>query len=363
MDPGDLPAVGGLYAEVFGQTAHDLWQRRWRWQFVETPATRYAPARCWVGEVGGDVAGFLASFPARCWIHDREETIYYPCDLMVTPRAAGFGLGFRLVSAYRDAPGNLLPNALQYSAGNGLIHDLLRYRRLEVQPVAMRPYSTGALRRALFGAASLSGWDWAAWLPRIAAAGQPVVHVAAVAARAWRRPARSRALTVTRESQAGPEFDQLWREARTAFAIVPVRDRAWIAWRYFADPLTRHELLLARDAGRAPLGYAAVSTATRRGITVGRIMDLFAPPGRPDVVRTLVAEALAILEQRRVDVVACLGLHPALRRTVRRYLFLTPQRWSVPARVLWSGDPERERLVYDPASWHLSYADGDEAFT
>jgi hypothetical protein len=302
--------------------------------------------------------GFLAAFPARLWMRDREITIFYGCDLGVTRRASGYGLGMHLINAQREAPGNLLANALQYSHGNGLIHDRLRYESVEIQQVCLRPYNVRAIARAVAGR---NGGG--SRLRRVVAMGAPVAQVLAGVARMVRRPGGAPGIAVDRVERPGAEFDRLWESVKGEFDIIPVRHGGWAAWRYADDPITRHDVLLARDGAGQPLGYVAVSGATRRGLAVGRIMDLLASPNRPDVVGALLAGALEVLERRGVDLVSCLGLHPALRRLVGRYLFLSPASLSVPARLQWRGDPDLAPMVYDAAAWHLSYADGDEAFT
>jgi predicted N-acetyltransferase YhbS len=182
-------------------------------------------------------------------------------------------------------------------------------------------------------------------------------------ARAVRRPRRRGSLSLHHVDTPGQEFDDLWMALRAEFTCVPVRDRSWIQWRYTADPLNRHDLLVARDRDGVAVGYVAVSETTRRGIVVGRLMDVFASPKRADVVTELVAAALELLEARKVALVSCLGLHPSIRRIVKRFLFVSPKRLELPARLLWSGEPSLENAIYHPDGWHLSYADGDEAFT
>jgi hypothetical protein len=95
---------------------------------------------------------------------------------------------------------------------------------------------------------------------------------------------------------------------------------------------------------------------------VGRIMDIFVSPDRPDVATQLVAQALEVLEARGVDLISCLGLHPKIQQTIGRYLFVRPPMLQLPAVLLWRGDPRLEDTVYEVNAWHLSYWDGDEGF-
>lgn len=349
-----MPAASALYGQVFGADALELWSRRWKWQFVDAPGAAQCPARLWVAELNGALVGLLASYPARLCVQGREMPVLYACDLLVDRAAAGFGLGLQLIRAYSEESSSPLAVAFQYSRGNELIHDRLQYSRLPIQPVLLRPYRLGAMAKSWLSEQSRA---WHVLRPLL-----PAAELTAAGVRSLRRPRPSRRVSIEHITQPGSEFDCLWQELRREFEVVPVRDTAWIAWRYHADPLTRHQVLLGRDKDGRAVGYTAVSWTRRRGLRIGRIMDLFASPRRPDVIRTLLAAAISALEEGNPDVIACMGLHPAVRRVASRYL-LRANRLEQPARVQWSGDPAAERLVLDPDAWHLSYADGDEAFT
>ena len=355
----DVPKIHAMYRAIFGDAALQRWTQRWAWQFEDLPWAAQATGRCWVAELDGEVLGFVASFPVRLKLGERETILRYPCDLMVSDRARGKRLGEKLIRAYIDCGDHELANALDYTPNAGRIYERLGYRAVPIKPFRMRPYNLPALAKAFLGDPAGGGWRPAA-MRRLGFAALPALSVLTAAIRWRRRPQRNASIRIDEAGSPGDEFDQLWRRLKGEFAIATVRDRAFVQWRY-SEPATAHRLFTASDAS-GPLGYVAVNENLRRGLSVGRIMDLFVSPSRPDVATQLLAQALEVLEARRVDLISCLGLHPRIQPIVGRYLFVRPPMLQLPALMLWRGDPMLENTVYEPDAWHLSYSDGDEGF-
>jgi GNAT superfamily N-acetyltransferase len=362
LRPDDFEQVHQQYSEVYGEQSLSLWRRRFAWQFERNPATRYRPSHLWVAEEAGRVLGFLASFPVRMVVAGREVVTLCPCDLLVSNSARGSGLGRRLVEAYSAATGELAP-ALQYSPASGRIFRRLGYQAVFAEPVLLRPCDAGALLAFALSRRSSnkspSGLLRRAILPAAGALGSKAVRIL----NRVRSPRMAPNLTVDVAAEAGPEFDVLWANLAPCFPAVMVRDRAFIQWRFFDDPLRSHTVLVLRDPEANLLGYAVLTTAVRRGVPFGFLMDLFTDPAAPDLVDALVAGALRSLEGRGVAGLVSLGLDPRLRRRVRHFLYARQRRSELPALLRWHGDQALAPVVYDDSSWHFSYADGDEAFS
>jgi GNAT superfamily N-acetyltransferase len=359
MRDDDIPQVHAMYRSVFGDDALQRWTRRWRWQFVDLPWADQATGRCWVAELDREVLGFLASFPVRLKLREQETMLRYPCDLMVSDRARGKRLGERLMRAYIECGDHELANALDYTPNAQRIYERLGYRQVPIKPLRIRPYNLPALAKAYLGDAGEGGWRPAA-IRRLGLTALPALSLLTAFLRRLRRPARNASIRLEEVREPGEEFDHLWQRLKAEFTIATVRDRAFLQWRY-AEPAAAHRLFIASDRS-GPLGWVALNENVRRGLSVGRIMDLFVSPSRPDVATQLLAQALEVLEARGVDLISCLGLHPRIQQVVGRYLFVRPPMLQLPAQLLWRGDPMLEDTVYEAEAWHLSYSDGDEGF-
>ena len=358
----DFDDVHALYADVFGAESLELWQRRFSWQFDQNPAAIDRPSQFWVAEAEGAIVGFLASFPMRLSLGDRVVLTSCPCDLMVSGAARGLGLGRALIDAYL-ATSPPLANALAYSPSAARIYRKLGYREVFAEPVLVRPYAAQELMQFVLDQRGATGV--AARLTRRFAV--PTLGLFAGLSckmmNSLLAPRRSSGVSINQITAAGDEFDTLWATLRQDFPAVPVRDRAFVQWRFLDDPLRQHTVLIARGSAGEPLGYLAFMTAARRGVSFGYLMDLFASPTTSRVIESLLGEALRLLEAKRVAAINSLGLHPGIRRTVQKSLYFRPRRMELPAWLRWHGDPSLANLVYDADNWHLAHADGDDAFS
>jgi len=356
--PSDEDQFAEVYAAVYG--AHGLkdWQDRRQWQFQENPATRDLPSRLWVATIADAVVGFLGAFPVRYKFGDREQTIRHPCDLLAAEAARGMGLGRALIAHY-VADCDTLSTALVYAPYTVRIYEALGFTPLNVHPQYLRPYSvTGMLGLKPSTGSPSKGLSHS--MRSVAAGGATVL---ARGVNALRRPKADPRVHVSGLSSATEDFDTLWRQLAPRFTHVGVRDRAFVQWRFFQDPLSKHHVFLARDGSGDPLGYAAVRNIQRRGATVTQLMDLFCDPGDHRTARSLLSAACGHAERHASAAITCMGLHPSLRRITRRYLYAPRPGGQLPAMLLWHGDPAAAAAVYDADQWHLSNADGDEAFT
>ncbi len=358
----DYDGVFALYGEVFGDQALKLFRRRWRWQFFENPVNRRVASHLWVADLDGAVVGFLASFPTRMKFGDLETIIYHDCDLIVSSRTRRLGIGERLVRAYDEFP-NPLSNALAYAPANGRIRGRVGYQPLHAVPFYYRPIRPSAVLRYVqrspripraFARAPL------AWMRPLVG---PLMDGAAAALNRTRAPRIPSGWTAHMVEHAGPEFDALWLELKDRFPLIAVRDASFVQWRFLDDPVFDHRVMMARNPTGQVAGYVALRLVDRRGMRVGRIMDLFGDPNTPEMVDTLVAAAVDQFAAHDAAIISCLGLHPSLRRRVQRYLYFRPRGLDRPAWMLWKGDDALQDLVYDERQWHLSHGDSDIGFS
>ena len=315
----------------------------------------------WVAEGDGRIVGFLASFPTRMKLLHTDWTMILPCDLMVSPDARRHGLGGKLINLYIEAAG-WLANGLVYSKDSGRIFTKLGYHEVDAHATLVRPYSWNRVLDFVLSSGSRPGIlknppvKWG--LMGVAACATLFSRLVNTA----KSPSPDQSIEVTETTSIGSEFDTLWNDLSPSFPIIAVRDQQYVQWRFLDDPNGGHTLLVARSSDGSLLGYVDACVSTRRGLQVGRIMDLFCSVDRPDVVVALMDGALRVLEARKVAIVSCMGLHPKLRATVRRFLYLKPERLQLKPMFKWLGDPAMQDDIYDADNWHLSHADGDEGF-
>ena len=352
----DMRGVEALYKRVFGERALSYWRRRFEWQYVSNPATGLRPSRMWVGVKNRRIVGFLSSFPVQLKTPGGVAAVLCPGDLMVAADVRGEGLGERVVRAYTNEAG-LLPHGLAYSVGGGETFKRAGYRRVPAQQAFVRPEQGGPVFREY--ARRHLPW-WAQWLRPVIA---PVAHGSAALVNILHSPRQSTRLEIDLDPSIESDFDDLWSVAAGEIPFVFARDAPTLTWRYKDDPLIRHTLIAARDLDGTLMGYTALCLVQRGEIRIGKIMDLFCAPSRaPRVVNALLPAVLHHFRVVGADLISSKGLHPAIRREVRRCLYLKLPNYSSPALMLWNGDRNLMDTVFAADNWHLSHADGDEDF-
>lgn len=360
----DLEAVLSLYGDVFGEEPLQLFRRRYRWQFFDNPYASALPSKLWVAEMDDQIVGFIGSFPLRQKLFDEQFLARWGCDLMTSKevRRSDPTLPIRLLNTLKNASPREWATGIGYSPKHGALRRLLGHRFMELTPVYVRPFDFEAIIRFSLDSGRFADLIGRAPFSWVTSGLGMALNTAALAANVIRRPRFSRGVSVERVETVGSEFDDLWERLSPDFPIISVRDGEFVQWRFLDDPVYENQVLLARDLDGTALGYLALRVTVRRGLRVGRIMDIFCPPSVASTVESLLRAALDRLRAQKIHILTCMGLHPSIRETVRRYLYLKPAQLQAPTTVHLNGDSDGEREVYDEGAWHLSHADGDDGF-
>jgi GNAT superfamily N-acetyltransferase len=358
----DLENVYRLYETVYGAKALACWKRRWRWQYLQNPAAETAKAGMWVAErEDGAILGFQGSFPQRLKLGEEVIISDEAGDLAVHKKARRHGLGTKFTVAIMDNRTHLLM-AYNYSPATGRICCRLGCTPVSCVPWYLRPTDLHSIFHYLLESKRIPSWVGKRPLVYLIAFGCEVLNLALAGVNHLKRPLPSPLYTIEEVTQAGSEFDDLWQEISPQFPIIFVRDAKFVKWRFLDDPGNKHTLLAARDQDGKLRGYLDITVSDIQGLMVGRIMDLFCPPQEHALADTLLAEAFEIFKQREVALTTCMGLHPAHRKKVRRYLYVKPRRHEAPALLHWKAEPTKKAFAQNSENWHLSHADGDLLF-
>lgn len=363
MRPDELETVYRLYGEAFGAESLAAFKKRWRWQFVDNPATRFAPSRMWVAENDeGRIVGHIASYPMRLKVGERELLTSSSGDLLVLAETRGQGLGEKLSKAYRDSAGELATDGFGYQPVTGRIYRRLGYREVLCVPVCLRPLDLGAIFRFVMASDRVPPRLRGAFVVAAGSAACKVANLGVRLVNRMRRPSPAPDVRVERLSEVGAEIDELWRRLSPEFRLAFVRDRAFLQWRYFDDPIATHKVLAARDPDGALLGFLVYSVSPKGAMRLARLMDLFCSPTRLDVVDALLREALAGIRAESASAVICWGMHPVIRARLRKSLYIRPRGEQVPSLLYCAAGEELRAMIYETANWHVTRGDGDEGF-
>jgi hypothetical protein len=359
----DRDAVRPLYQANFGERSWARLERRWQWQFVDNPACRYEAPRAWVADDDGQVVAYMGSHPARLKVGDEELTVFWECDFAAKPNISWTDptLAERMNRAFVDDPRHILNGGTEYTNRQLRIRTKLKHRAVPgLTELISRPVRGGAMARYFAETNRAPKWMRSGPSKAVLCA---VASIGVAAAGALTRPRPDRSVDVRPLENAPEEVDALWARLKPKFPVIVVRDRAFVQWRFFDDPCFDHDVFGAFASDGTLVGYIAVRVDEKDGVQRGRIMDLFCDPAEADVARSLLAAGLRCVERKKPDTIECRGLHPELRRIVRKSFFYPPpgRRSEVLAYFLWKGPEELSETIYEGANWHFARADGSAA--
>lgn len=355
----DLPGVLSLRRRVLGEALGWDDARYVRWRYLPEPGER-GLATCWVCVRGDEVLGMIGTEALQVSAGDVRREVHAAMDLMVLPALADSGLGVWINQTVSARLGCVL------AIGSNPNSRSVLARTFETLP-DRRSY-THPLHFAHFMAKRLSPRPLA-WLA------SRVADLALAALRGWRLWSPGAGLSVERlermDGAVSAELEALLRSARRPERVEVARDVATLAHRLLANPRTRCEVWLVRQAGR-PVGMVA----TRRvPIEAGRhavqVLDvvidamLDAPQGasaQRAVLRTLLARVCARAYRGGADYLSWTLYDPALEAELQPLMFrLQPHPFETLSWVC--PDAEFRAAVLSRSGWSLSeiHTDRDSA--
>ena len=145
-------------------------------------------------------------------------------------------------------------------------------------------------------------------------------------------------------------------EASRPFEFAVVKTKDYLNWRYFDPTSGRFAVRAAEEQGRL-LGYLVLKVTEGEGY----IADLLALPGRTDVVRSLIEDALRIFREAGVERVTCwvISRHP-YNGILRRYGFIDSRKDVGFRYQPLSLEDEDLEFLNDPSTRvHLTHGDTD----
>jgi GNAT acetyltransferase-like protein len=278
---GDLGADQHLAVETFARCLNPHYDNaRFDWVYRQNPHGR---GRLWVATdpEDGNVVGIAGAFPRRMRVSGRAELAWVLGDFCVGEAYRAVGPALALQRAcLAEVTAGVIPFCYDFPS-SGM---MAVYRRLGIKPLGrmvrlIRPLSVEARLRELVGSKTVTR------------------HLSALAGvflapRDGQRPGVPGREISLHEAPFGDEFTQFCRRQAEQQVVMVERSAEYLNWRYLANPLHRHEVMTARQAGRLA-GYAVF----RQDREVMTLVDVFAG-GDAGMVAELVHHAVVLAWQR-----------------------------------------------------------------
>lgn len=332
-----------ILARPHNSEAYDTeWQSSvWRWLGSHPLADQM---HRWVLDADGGIVGHLAALPQYYRINGRRVVAHTPAEYVVLPE-----YGFHAITLMRKFF-RTCENCVTSDTAPAVIGV---EKRLGAEEAG--EFRFGA---KLWNVSMIPGFP--AWTPapitRLCNRGLRTVDRALNAA-TFVDDLRAEVLEGFDES-----FDVLFESVAAGVPCVPEKDAAFLRWRYGpGSPQSSATVLGVRD-GETLLGYA-VLRVTREGDN-GYLLDLTTLPGRHDVARALLREAVRHFRRLRVHSVRYrfveASTSPRSSDLWRSGFYLGSKRRQV--LLVKFADNVVHETANDTARWSYSSGDGEGTF-
>jgi len=312
----------------------------WRW--LKTHPLADEMHRWVLATEENEVVGHLAAVPLFYRVGGERVVAHTPADYQVLP-----GHGFHALSIMR------------------------RFFRTAENCVSVDQVPEAMAVETRLGAKQAGKLQYAAkildvsQLPRVPASFTPALKV----------PSRGlRALDATLGSVfgAGPRaevlddfdasFDDLFESVAAAVPCAPEKDAAFLRWRYGPDSPQHPVTVLGVKEGGTLLGYA-VLRVTREGDN-GYLMDLTTRPGRGDVARSLLRDAVGHFARAGVYIIRYRFLESPVSPRAKDLwrLGFFPRETRRHTLLVKFADHGLHKTAVDAANWSYSAGDGEMTF-
>lgn len=106
---------------------------------------------------------------------------------------------------------------------------------------------------------------------------------------------------ITKIDRFDEKIDEFWSQVRPQYKFVVERDRDYLNWRY-CDPRGGNYVIKVAEAENKTLGYTVLRiNRYDKEYPVGYIVDLLAPPDRPNVVSELAKAAVEFFDNENIN--------------------------------------------------------------
>jgi hypothetical protein len=328
-----------LYGAVFGDSLSESSRRRWRWQYLDNPATAPGGPEIWVARDGAQLLGQYASMPVALWWGGREVRASWGMDVFLAPEARGRGAGAQLFTAWSDH--------VEVALGLGLTPSSYGlFKKLRYHDVGPVP-----LFRKIMDGRAVAGRR----LPRPLAGPLGALLDLVWRARHPEAALDSRDVAVAGVAGFDARYDALWELARSSYAMCARRDAAYLQWKYVDCPHRKYDLAEATRGG-ALAGFAVSRYEDRGGARLGWVIDLFAEADDHAVRDALLGHVLDGFRAAGVARAQAFAMSATMAADLRRRGFgptPSPMQFCVRARVT------AERVLEDLGGWHVVFGDSD----
>lgn len=300
---------------------------QWDWKYVGNPFTRKDGPYVLLARADNAIVGMLGATPLRVHIRGKEQWVMNSGDGAVHPGFRRQGIAMKMARVYiRDHPlGFGWANPISFQGATQ--SKLSPGTRLIPQVKLLLPeFFSRILARAQF---------------------KPALQATPVG------------LSIHRIETIDERFDSLWERARGNYAVMVVRDRAYLSWRFATRPDAQYAILGATRENHF-VGYLVIRIVKKNCWRLGYMVDWLIEDDSFAVFAALARQGIADLYKLGAAFITARTLTPRYFEMLSRLGFFS-WTWSRPEYLLTrvnASDPALQ-IFANPGEWFLTMGDGD----
>lgn len=318
------------------------------WHIAFSNPTLDGAPTYFVAAEGDRLVCHMGRMPTWFFVEGRRHLASFAHDLFAHPDLQASGAGFfvtmklykKVEETCRSFCGLLWTNEINIKLQQARKYDQLWVRRW-VRPLDADRLIRDKLARLPEPAKAIAG-----------AGGRLAIYAGDLALRAVLTAAK-----VEEVLHADERFDALAEEVGPRLGTAPVKDRAYVDWRYFCWPHLRTRVLVVPRGPEQIRGFIALREPESAD-EPGRILDIMASPDDDAAFNGLIGEALRHFRARGVAIVECMATTPPLMNALARFFFV--QRLPEKPLFFLNGHKyENTDHLRRLDTWHHSFGDSE----
>jgi len=341
-DEKDLKGILSLRKIVFGEMEKDkLDERFWRWEFMEGPDGK---AFIYIVEDGNRVIGHFADIPRRFSVQGEAVLGTLSLDLMVHPDYWRRGI-FAAMGRY---------GAQRVKQENGLFMTAFPIRLETIQGLKKIGWKEVVKLPVLVYPIRFSGIvnRYLHFLPLSFLIGGGVRLFYNIFFQTKKRD-EFKEIQIEEMQKLDDPFQHFWHNALSLYPIMGIRDRNYMAWRYFQHPTRTYTVYRAMRRGEMR-GFIVLRKVDLLKFKSAVIVDLLALD--ENVLIALAREGILYSQRERVDLLGFMvpKFHPYYK-LFRQCGFLP----SLKTFLFMIHPHKEEKVLLDPEAWYVNWGDTD----
>ena len=291
---GDENGIFELMESVYPEKKYDRgeWTRWWKWRYMDNPA---GFSRIWVADHDGKIVGTRSVILVKMKISGENIMVSQNTDLMTHPdyRRQGIfsAIEKKSFDQLKDEGAYItysFPSKMSYPRymKSGSFFDVC------VLQTPIKPLNLKNILKKRIGNDFL--------LKICTIIGMIFINIFYKT----KKSPEIEGLTISKITSFDDRVDDFWKKISNDYAIITVRNKEYLNWRYVNVPDVDYIIYLAEKNGEI-CGYMVLRCMKLQELVVGCIFEVITYLDQEDVTHHLIAKAIEYFEREGVDIIYC----------------------------------------------------------